>query len=422
MGMEEYRVTGGRPLSGMVTLPGAKNSVLPIMAAALLCGEPVKLLGVPRLSDVETAMALHQAVGAVCGWEENVLTIAPGEEQQAQLPRELACAMRGSVFYLAPLLAGAGRVTLPLPGGCRLGPRKIDLHLEGLLRMGARLRWHGDWMTLERSGRLHGIDHTLRLPSVGATEALLMAAVTAKGTTILRGVACEPEIQDLADFLTACGARIEGAGGPIIRVMGVEALHGCTWRPISDRIVACTYGAAAAIAGGEVKIRHCQGRHLRPFLTFLSGLGCTVEQRGDTLVVGRQGPLTGDTRLTATGYPGFATDALPLAAAVCLYSRGTALLADTLFENRFACARGFARMGASLSCGPRGLLIQGGAPLTGAEVTAPDLRGGAALLLAALGAEGTTVLRDPGYLRRGYWEIERVLSGLGGEVEVRSVE
>ncbi|MDD4850081.1 MAG: UDP-N-acetylglucosamine 1-carboxyvinyltransferase [Gemmiger sp.] len=414
--MEKIEIRGKRGLKGSITPAAAKNSVLPILAATLLCEGPCTIRRPPRLADVDTSLALLAAVGAGAAWQGLDIITRPAPVV-GRVPPALAGAMRSSVFYLAPLLHRAGAVYLPLPGGCRLGPRPVDIHIDGLLAMGARAEVGRDAITLRRAGRLRGADFTLRLPSVGATETLLMAAAVAEGTTVLRGAACEPEVEDLAGFLQACGAQITGAGTPVVVVQGRAALTGCTYTPLPDRIAACTYAAAVAAAGGRVKITGCRPAHFATFAGFLQRIGCGVERGRTSLTVARDPtrPLRGGQQLFAAAYPGFATDAAPLAAALLLGAVGESTLYDGLFQNRFACARGFAAMGAKVQDEGRLLKIAGGAVLRGAAVTAPDLRGGAALMVAALGAEGVTEIADAGHIRRGYAHLAADFRALGAD-------
>ncbi len=413
--MQLYTVTGGAALGGRLRAPAAKNSVLPLLAATLLCDAPCTLRGVPRLADVDTSLRLLGAVGAAAGWEGEDIATRPAPALCGDIPPELAGAMRSSVFYLAPLLYRCGRVTLPLPGGCKLGPRPVDIHLAGLAAMGARVELAGDTVTLCCRGPLRGADITLRLPSVGATLTLMMAACRAAGTTVLRGAACEPEIGDTADFLNAAGADVRGAGTPVIVVYGKAALGGAVYAPMPDRIAAATYAAAAAAAGGQVTVEGCRPQHLAAFLQLLRAAGCAVEAGPDALTVARDParPLRGGQEVCTAAYPGFATDTAPLAAAVLLTAQGPSRIYDALFENRFACAAGFAAMGARVGAKGRLLWLGGGGALHGAAVTAPDLRGGAALAVAALAAQGTTCIRDPGYIRRGYAALHADLAALG---------
>lgn len=414
--MERIRITGGRVLAGRIRPAAAKNSVLPLLAASLLCARPCVLRGVPQLSDVDASLALLRAVGANPVRRGPDILLPPATVC-GRVPPELAGAMRGSVFYLAPLLVRAGRVEMPLPGGCRLGPRPIDIHLAGLGAMGAQIIQTEDAVILQREGPLQGVEFTLRLPSVGATLTLLMAAACARGQTVLRGAACEPEIADTAAFLRMAGARIEGAGTPVITVQGTEGIlpGGGVHLPLPDRIAAATYAAAAAVAGGRITVEQCRPGHLAPFLRFLRAAGCEVVSGPDQFSIARDPdvPLWGGADLCTGAWPGFATDTAPLAAAVLLQARGESHIHDALFQNRFACARGFAAMGAGVRAEGRDLWMQGGARLHAARVTAPDLRGGAALVLAALAARGTGTVMDSGHIRRGYQDLPAELATLG---------
>ena len=414
--MERIEITGGRTLAGRVRPACAKNSVLPLLAATLLCREPCTLCGVPDLADVQTSLQLLAAVGAAVERRGPDLCTAP-RPVRGLVPDPLAAAMRASVFYLAPLLLRAGRVELPLPGGCRLGPRPIDIHLDGLAAMGATVQTLPDRVVVQRRGALHAVDYTLRLPSVGATLTLLMAAACARGFTTLRGAACEPEIADVAAFLNAAGARIAGAGTPVLRIRGVGGLlpGGARHTPLPDRIAAATYAAAVAAAGGQVTVEGCRPAYLGAFLQFLRRAGCRVEAGPDGFTVARDPdrPLQGGVDLRTGAWPGFATDTAPLAAAVLLGAEGASRIHDALFQNRFACAAGFAAMGARVRARGRDLWLAGSDRLQGTLVTAPDLRGGAALVIAGLFAEGSSTVLDPGHIRRGYADLPGELRQLG---------
>lgn len=417
--MQQIRIQGGRALTGTVQPPAAKNSVLPLLAASLLCSGRSVFRQVPQLSDVDTSLALLRAVGveAVRQGSDLLVPAVPDAALNGAIPPVLAGAMRSSVFYLAPLLCRVGWVRLPLPGGCRLGPRPIDIHLAGLTAMGAVVHADADSVTLRRAGPLRGVDFTLRMPSVGATVTLMLAACCAAGTTVLRGVAAEPEITDVANYLRACGAHISGAGGSVMVIRGAAPLDGAAYTPMPDRIAVDTYAAAVACAGGELTVQGCCPAHQASFLHFLRAVGCEVSvwQEGFLLRRDKTVPLRGNQEIVASAWPGFATDAAPLAAAVLLTADGPSVLYDNLFQNRFACAEGFRAMGASCTAEGRRLRIGGGAKLHGAPVFAPDLRGGAALLVAALSAEGTTILRDSGHIRRGYADLPGTLAALGAD-------
>lgn len=420
--MERIRITGGRVLTGRIRPAAAKNSVLPLLAAGLLCAKPCVLRGVPWLSDVDASLALLRTVGANPVRRGPDILLPPAQVT-GSVPPELAGTMRGSVFYLAPLLVRTGSVEMPLPGGCRLGPRPIDIHLAGLGAMGAEITENPDSVRLSCPGGLQGTEFSLRLPSVGATLTLLMAAACARGTTVLRGAACEPEIADTAAFLRMAGAEIQGAGTPVITIRGADGIlpGGGVHVPLPDRIAAATYAAAVAVAGGKVTVEQCRPGHLASFLRFLCTAGCRVTAGPDRFTVARdpETPLWGGAKLCTGAWPGFATDTAPLAAAVLLKARGESRIHDSLFQNRFACAEGFAAMGARVRAEGRDLYIAGGAALNGARVTAPDLRGGAALVLAGLAARGSTVVQDPGHIRRGYQDLPGELATLGARCSCR---
>ena len=412
----DWIITGGRPLQGRVEVPAAKNSVLPLLAAALLCSGPVRLQNVPRLTDVEDCLALLRGVGCTAGWQGAALAVQ-GQPMRTDLAPEAAGRMRASILFCAPLLARLGRVSTVLPGGCRIGARPIDLHLQGLAQMGVRqLPAAPGQLTLYAPAGLRGAEICLSFPSVGATETLLLAAATAQGQTVLHGAAKEPEIADLAAFLNACGCCVEGAGTDTIRVQGRRCLAGCTFAPMADRIIASTLACAVAAAGGRVELAGCAPGLYAPLLEILEQMGCTVERAHDAAAISRFGALRGAGNVHTAPYPGLATDAAPLLAAVMLCAQGESSLQDRVFENRFACAGGFAALGANVRVAERTLYVQPAGALHGAKLTAPDLRGGAALVVAALAARGSSRLDGVELVRRGYAELDRLLAGLGAQI------
>lgn len=412
----DWIITGGRPLQGRVEVPAAKNSVLPLLAAALLCSGPVRLQNVPRLTDVEDCLALLRGVGCTAGWQGAALAVQ-GQPMRTDLAPEAAGRMRASILFCAPLLARLGRVSTVLPGGCRIGARPIDLHLQGLAQMGVRqLPAAPGQLTLYAPAGLRGAEICLSFPSVGATETLLLAAATAQGQTVLHGAAKEPEIADLAAFLNACGGCVEGAGTDTIRVQGKRCLAGCTFAPMADRIIASTLACAVAAAGGRVELAGCAPGLYAPLLEILEQMGCTVERANDAAAISRFGALRGAGNVHTAPYPGLATDAAPLLAAVMLCAQGESSLQDRVFENRFACAGGFATLGANVRVAERTLYVQPAGALHGAKLTAPDLRGGAALVVAALAARGSSRLDGVELVRRGYAELDRLLAGLGAQI------
>ena len=413
----DYIITGGRPLNGTVRVPAAKNSVLPLLAASLLCSGPVRLCGVPELADVAESLALLRSAGCTAERQGADVRVdgVPGSGTLAAGP---AGRMRASILFCAPLLARLGRAQTVLPGGCRIGARPIDLHLAGLVQMGACPQLEGERLLLTAPAGLHGADITLRFPSVGATETLLLAAVCARGTTVLRGAAREPEISDLADFLRRCGGQIEGAGTSTIRVEGRRTLSGCDFSPLPDRIFASTLACAAAAAGGRVELAGCPPGLYEPVLEILEQMGCTVKRGADRAEIARFGRLYGVGRVFTGVYPGLATDAAPLLAAAMLCAEGESSIEDVVFEERFGCAEGFERLGGRakragrvLSVGP---LPESG--LHGTTLMAPDLRGGAALVLAALAAGGKSWVEDTRHIDRGYAGLTETLAALGARI------
>ena len=412
----DWIITGGRPLQGRVEVPAAKNSVLPLLAAALLCSGPVRLQNVPRLTDVEDCLTLLWGVGCIAGWQGAELVVQ-GQPMRTDLVPEAAGRMRASILFCAPLLARLGRVSTVLPGGCRIGARPIDLHLRGLAQMGVRqLPTAPGQLTLYAPAGLRGAEICLTFPSVGATETLLLAAATAQGQTVLHGAAKEPEIVDLAAFLNACGGCVEGAGTDTIRVQGKRCLAGCTFAPVADRIIASTLACAVAAAGGRVELAGCAPGLYAPLLEILEQMDCTVERAHDAAAISRFGALRGAGNVHTGPYPGLATDAAPLLAAVMLCAQDESSLQDRVFENRFACAEGFVALGANVRVAERTLYVQPAGALHGAKLTAPDLRGGAALVLAALAARGSSRLSGVEFVRRGYADLDRLLAGLGAQI------
>ena len=340
-----------------------------------------------------------------------------GSPVQSTLPGQTAAQMRASILFCAPLLARLGRAETVLPGGCRIGSRPIDLHLTGLARMGVQEldAGPGRLVLLAPSG-LHGAEITLRFPSVGATETLLLAAACARGRTVLRGAAREPEVADLADFLNRCGGSVEGAGSSTLIIEGRRALGGCVFSPLPDRIFASTLACAAAAAGGRVELTGCSPELYAPVLEILAQMGCRVERGGESVQVARFGRLYGAGRVFTGVYPALATDAAPPLAAAMLCAEGESSIEDVIFERRFACAEGFAALGGRVNTAGRVLHIRPGGALRGTRLSAPDLRGGAALVLAALAAQGRSQIGGVAYLDRGYADFTEILASLGARI------
>lgn len=419
--MEQLKISGGKSLFGTIEIPSAKNSVLPIIAACVLCSGAVTLEHVPMLEDVRTSIEILRALG--CGVEQkgDTVTINAGGVSRSLVPPSLMSRMRSSVFYLAPLLSRTGHAEISRPGGCNLGARPIDIHLAGLAAMGAFITARGDTVIAEASNGLHGADFTLRFPSVGATETLLMAAVLAKGNTILRGAATEPEVCDLAKFLTEAGAKITGAGTRTLRITGQENLFGARFKACPDRITAATVMCAVAACGGEVLLENVRISAVKPVVDILSRAGCSFSlSGGSSAVIASNGALRCFGSVTTGVYPAFPTDAAPLVAAALLKMRGTCSITDMIFQNRFSCASQFTKLGANVNVRENTLDIKGVNHLIGAKVEAQDLRGGAALVIAAMTATGDSTVSGVQHIARGYQDIVSMFFSLGADISLCS--
>ncbi len=421
--MDKLLVQGGAPLRGRVKVNGSKNASLPIMAAALLSSEPVIIEGVPDLMDVQTMAAVLQALGASVRFDpiKETMHISAEVLRGVEPPPQLVQQMRASFLILGPLLARRGKARLSLPGGCAIGIRPVDLHLKGLAAMGARFSMVNGCIEGEADG-LKGARIYLDYPSVGATENIITAAVLARGTTILENAATEPEIVDLANFLNSMGALISGAGTTSIRIEGVSRLKGTRYKVIPDRIEAGTLLLAGIITGGEVVVENVLSDHLKPLLAKLRETGAEVEELEQSAIrAGSSGRLRA-VDLKTLPYPGFPTDLQPQFMALLATCQGTGVITETVFENRFRHVEGLSCMGAQIQVDGHHAIVHGVPRLTGAPVRATDLRGGAALLLAALAARGLTVIAEPYHLWRGYYRLEERLQGLGAQVQRVSSE
>jgi UDP-N-acetylglucosamine 1-carboxyvinyltransferase len=414
--MDKLVIRGGQPLQGTLRVSGAKNAALPAMAACLLTAEPVTLGNIPDVRDIQTTRALLEAMGVATegsgGRHQFQLTARDISHPQADY--ELVKTMRASTLVLGPLLARTGQARVSLPGGCAIGARPIDLHLKGLERLGAQLRQEHGYVVAEAK-RLQGNTYTFDRVTVTGTEDVLMAAVLAKGETVLHNCAREPEVVDLAALLVRMGARIEGAGTPTIRVQGVDQLGGANYRIIADRIEAGTFVMAALITGGALTITHCQPEHLTGLLERLQEAGASIETAPGEVRVAA-GPKLRAVDISTAEYPGFATDLQAQYMALMTQAEGTSVITETIFENRFMHALELNRMGASVRIEGNRAVVRGPAALTGAAVLASDLRASASLVLAALAAEGETIIDRIYHLDRGYEKLEEKLRGAGAAV------
>jgi len=415
--MEKMLIHGGPALSGRVTLSGSKNAALPIMMASLLTEEPVTIRNVPRLRDVRTAAELLAGIGVETRWTgENELVLHAAKVTGHEAPYDLVKTMRASFFVMGPLLARTGRARVSTPGGCAIGARPVNLHITGIRALGARVQLRGGYVEAH-GDRMRGAQIWLDNPSVGATENIMMAAVCAKGRTLIENAAREPEVQDLARMLIAMGAQIRGIGSHVIEIEGVERLHGAEHRIIPDRIEAGSMMVAAAVTGGDVEITNAPVEHLEAVIMKLREAGAEVTvNNGSGLRIRRSGELN-PVELRTLPYPGFPTDLQAQMMALLTQARGTSVITETIFENRFMHAPELIRMGGDILMKGATAVVRGPTRLSGAPVMATDLRASMSLILAGLAAENTTELSRVYHLDRGYEALDAKLSSLGAHIE-----
>ena len=414
--MESLSIKGGVPLHGKVAISGAKNAVLPIMAASLLTAEPCVIRRVPRLSDVSFMGQILTSLGARVNLDGDTLKIQAVKIKGVG-DYDLIRKMRGSICILGPLLGRLRRASVSLPGGCVIGPRPIDLHLKGLSQLGARIVIEGGYVRA-RAPRLMGGDVFLggrAGPTVLGTANVMMAAVLAEGVTTIESAACEPEVVDLANFLSAMGARIVGAGSPTVTITGVKELHGAEHEVIPDRIEAATFAIATAATNGEVTLLDARPDHMHAVLDKLRESGVKVERRGSALIVKRGGQLK-PVDITTLPYAGFPTDVQAQMMVLMTLTPGISIITERIFESRFMHVSELARLGADIAIEGPSAIVKGGRPLSGAPVMASDLRASAALVIAGLVAKGTTQVKRIYHLDRGYEKIDDKLKRLGARL------
>ena len=413
--MELWHIRGGNRLVGSCFIQGSKNASLPILAASILVPLRCELHHVPQLRDVDAALRILRYLGCRAEQSGNDVYIDSSTLSGCSIPHSLMEEMRSSVVFMGALIARCGEATLSLPGGCQLGKRPIDLHLAALRQLGAEIGEEGMEIRC-RSARLRGAEIALPFPSVGATENAMLAACAAKGATTIRGAAREPEIEALQAFLRSIGADISGAGSDAIRIEGFRPRTFSVCRIIPDRIAAATFACAAAAAGGDVELRGIEPKHFSTVLYFLNKAGCDIISSDRSVRVRSSGRLRAAGALATEPYPGFPTDAQPVLMAAMLQAEGKTLIRETIFENRFRQVPELRRLGADITLRGRTAEIRGVEGLQGAALTATDLRGGAAMIVAGLAARGETVICDDGHVRRGYERFDERLRALGADI------
>jgi UDP-N-acetylglucosamine 1-carboxyvinyltransferase len=415
--MSNYIIASSRPLKGNLRVSGSKNSVLPILAACLLTDEDNTLTEIPGLNDVNVMCELLASLGASCHYPNinGQIKINCSNIKSTIAPYELVNKMRASFLIMGPLLARTGSAKIPLPGGCAIGTRPVDLHLKGFAAMGAEISYGHGFVEANIAKRLIGNKIYLDFPSVGATENIMMAACLADGITILENAATEPEITDLATFLCSMGADIKGAGTDTIRIYGVENLRGSIHSIIPDRIEAGTFMVAAAITGGDVTLENVEPDHLRPVTAKLREAGVDVIENDNCIRVYSSGSIK-SVDIKTLPYPGFPTDMQAQMTALMSRAEGTSIITETIFENRYMHVGELKRMGANIKIDGRTAVIEGTKNLLGAKVASTDLRAGAALILAGLAADGTTEISNIEHIERGYDRIHEKLRSLGADI------
>jgi UDP-N-acetylglucosamine 1-carboxyvinyltransferase len=416
--MEKFVIRGGNPLLGSIRVSGAKNSALPCMAAAILTEDEVVLENIPQVRDIETERKLLVSMGAEVelgyGRAQHRTSISCRVLSDPVAKYEIVKTMRASSLVLGPLIARTGLARVAMPGGCAIGGRPIDLHIKGLEAMGAVITQEHGYLEA-RTERLKGANILFDKITVTGTEDLLMAAVLADGETVLENCAREPEVTDLAAMLISMGAKIEGAGSSVIRVRGVDKLHGTRHRINPDRIEAGTFLVAGAITGGDLRVTQCNPAHLSSVIAKLQECGVRLDIEGDSIRVRSEGNLRG-ADVSTEEYPGFPTDMQAQYMALATQAEGTSVVVENIFENRFMHVQELARMGANIKVDGRTATIRGNSPLSSAAVMCSDLRASASLVLAAMVAEGETILDRVYHIDRGYERIEEKLRGVGAEI------
>lgn len=414
--MESFIVEGGRRLEGSIRVDSAKNAVLPLMAASVMADGKVELTHVPDIADVRSMADILTVLGADVSWKQGRMSISAQGLHNWEMPDLLSKQIRSSIFLLGPILSRFRKATVTYPGGCEIGLRPIDLHLTGLRRLGVEIREEGGMIHCDGS-RMHAGEIHFDYPSVGATENVMMASVMLPGVTVIRNAAREPEIVDLQNFINAMGGHVRGAGEQTICITGVKQLQGVSWQPVADRIVAGTLLAAGAITGGNIELTNAPSADMTAVISKLREMGCVIGTKDDQISLNAPRRLTAFFMLQTQPHPGFPTDMQVQMLALLCAAEGTGVIVENVFENRFTHAGDLNRMGAHILCSGRTAVVRGVEQLYGARVTARDLRGGAALVLAGLRAQGVTQVDRVELIDRGYDHLEMQLNALGAQVK-----
>ncbi len=410
-----YHIKGGNQIQGEYRVRGAKNAALPILAASIMAEGETHIHNCPDISDVRVMADILTALGAKVSADGDTVTADCRGISRSGIPAELGRSLRASVFFIAPLLSKTGSVSLPVPGGCHIGRRPVDIHIDVMKAFGAKVQETGEKIICH-ADRLRGEDITLRYPSVGATENAIMAAVCAEGASRIRNCAREPEIVCLADYLRSCGAKITGDGSDTIETDAVSRLEAADISLLPDRIECGTYLAMAAATGGELMAEGIKPEYLRGFTEAMEAAGCSFGYSGDSILLRKNSRLKGDVRIRTEPYPGFPTDLHPQFAAMMCVSEGSCEIEETVFENRYKYINELKKTGGNIEVFQKKAIIKGMPELKGAHMRAPDLRGGAALVTAALAASGKSIIDGTQYIQRGYCGFDETIRSLGGDI------
>lgn len=413
--MQQFCIHGGTPIHGHISIGTSKNATLPILAGSLLASEKVVITNVPQFSDIHNMLKIIRGLGVKVLFRKGRVYIDPTTKKSTNPNPKYTKQIRSSIFLLGPMLAKWKKVTIAYPGGCKIGARPIDIHLDGLQALGAKIEEKEGFIICDGQD-MKANNITLRFPSVGATENLMMASVFLRGTTTLSNVACEPEIVDLANFLKSMGAKIEGAGTSKITITGVKRLRGTKYRPIPDRIITGTYLLACAIAGGELQLSNCVPEHNEILIAKLNKSGCQIRVKNDIICIASPKVRHKVESITTGVYPNFPTDLQSLYLVYACLGKGKCKVVETVFENRFGTVCDLNRMGTKIKVKGNTAYIKGVKEIQGKQVWATDLRAGAALVLAGMRAKGQTIVEDIYHVDRGYEKMEDVLQSVGADI------